>query len=63
MPEGSQNNEAREARETYPSCPRCGREAVCPRCGEVASYQTPFDKMFWDSNAHYWRCECQGEDA
>ena len=43
--------------ETHPNCPNCGTEAVCPRCGETATYQTP-DKTFWDSNAHYWRCEC-----
>jgi hypothetical protein len=43
--------------ETAPNCPDCGRKVVCPRCAELATYQTP-DKTFWDSNAHYWRCEC-----
>jgi hypothetical protein len=45
--------------ESYPNCPNCGKKVVCPRCGETATYQTP-DKTFWDSQAHYWRCECFG---
>lgn len=45
--------------DTYPNCPDCGKKAVCPRCGENATYQTPFDKVFWDASAHCWKCDCQ----
>ena len=46
---------------TAPNCPDCGERAICPTCGKDATYQTPFDKVFWCSKAHWWRCKCQGK--
>jgi hypothetical protein len=49
--------EAGKMSDSYPNCPDCGERAVCSKCGETATYQTPFDKVFWDSNVHYWKCQ------